>query len=212
MSLQSLGLPPTEGRRTPDDIQRIVNASRAKAKEYIENYKSETPGFVPSDPERVYHALRATGELLANSTNEISFCEWGSGLGTATCLASKLGFNACGIEIEHQLVAASREFANGFQLSAEFAHGSFVPKPERTLSIEAFSDNEGRYPWLNNQANAAYKSLGREPDSFDIVFAYPWPGEEYFISRLFFELARPGAILLSYNDRGEMDLSQKNNF
>lgn len=208
MSLQNLELP-TESSRTPDDIQKVVTASRIGAREYIENRRSGASGFVPSDPEQVYHALRAIGGLLAAFTDDVSFCEWGSGLGTVTCLASKLGFDACGIEIEPELVAASREFADRFELPAEFAHGSFVPQTKRTLSIEAFSDNEGRYPWLNSQASAAYTSLGREPESFDIVFAYPWPGEEYFISRLFSELASPGALLLSYGDNGEMNLSQK---
>lgn len=211
MSLRNLDLATDGTTPTPDDVQSVVTASRVGAKEYMEKHGCEASGFVPSDPEQVYRALRAIGDLLTTTTDEISFCEWGSGLGTATCLASKLGFDACGIEIEPELVAASREFADRFQLSAEFAHGSFVPQTEQTLSKEAFSDNEGRYPWLNCQANAAYTSLGREPGSFDVVFAYPWPGEEYFISRLFFELASPGALLLSYSDSGELNLSQKSN-
>ena len=48
---------------------------------------------------------------------------------------------------------------------------------ETESAEEAFVDNLGRYPWLNNQAEDAYKKLGRGIASFDVVFAYPWPGE-----------------------------------
>ena len=206
MSLQNIDLP-TEGVPIPEDVRQVVMASHAAASQYMEAHCSKGSGFVPSDPELVYSALRAVGDL--HTVGEISFCEWGSGFGTATCLAAKLGFDACGIEVEPQLVKESRRLAEHFQLSAVFAEGSFVPARVRPLSEEAFSDNEGRYPWLRCQASDAYERLGREPDSFDVVFAYPWPGEEYYMSQLFQELAGPGSLFLSYSDKGEMNLLRK---
>jgi len=190
----------------PVDVQQVLSASRLGEIEHSERHGNETAGFVPSNPEVVYRALRAVDLRCAG---EASFCEWGSGLGTATCLAAKLGFRACGIEIHPQLVDASRRLAKKFQLPAVFAEGSFVPKSRRSLSWEAYSDNEGRYPWLQCDGPDAYQSLGMKPASFDVVFAYPWPGEEYYMSQLFHELARPGSMFLRYVDSGEIRLLRK---
>ena len=190
----------------PGDVQQVLSASHLGAIEHFERHGKETTGFVPSNPEVVYRALQAVDDCCLG---EASFCEWGSGLGTATCLAAKLGFRACGIELHPQLVEASRKLAKSLQLPAVFAQGSFVPKNGRSLSREAYSDNEGRYPWLNCDGKDAYQSLGRKPDSFDVVFAYPWPGEEYYMSQLFQTLARPGSMFLRYVDSGEISLLRK---
>lgn len=40
--------------------------------------------------------------------------------------------------------------------------------------------------------------LQREPDDWDVVFAYPWPGEEHVIERLFDRYAAAGALLVTY--------------
>lgn len=207
MELQHIDLP-TPDSSIPIDVQQILAASRAGADRHLErrSNEAEASGFVPSNPELVYRALRAVDLHYEDGA---SFCEWGSGLGTATCLAAKLGFHACGIEIDPQLVDASRRLARDFQLPAVFAQGSFVPKMERALSQEAFRDNDGRYPWLRCEERDAYQSLGRAPDSFDLVFAYPWPGEEYYMSQLFHELARPGSLFMRYVDSGEISLLQK---
>lgn len=196
-----------EDHAIPSDVQQVLLASHIGIHQYQENNREESSGFVPSDPASVYCALRSI--LVSRSFRGISFCEWGSGYGTATCLAAILGFEAFGIEMEPQLVEASRKLADRFQLPAVFAQGSFVPANGKPLSDEAYRDNGGRYPWLQNLAGNAYQRLGREPDSFDVVFAYPWPGEEYFVSELFHSSVSAGALLLSYNDSGSMNLLRK---
>src|SRR2546423_1671474 len=76
--------------------------------------------------------LAAFGALQALAESALApggrFCEWGSGFGVVTCLAAMIGFDACGIEIEPDLVAAARRLAADFDLSAEFVCGSFVPR------------------------------------------------------------------------------------
>lgn len=191
----------------PEAVQHVLLTSHIGVNEYLENHQKDLSGFIPSCPESVYRALRSI--FVRNVARGFSFCEWGSGYGTVTCLAAILGFEAVGIEIDPQLVNASRGLANRFELSAVFAHGSFVPAKARALSEEAFRDNDGRYPWLQNRADSAYHTLGLSPEAFDVVFAYPWPGEEYFVRELFHSSASTGALLLSYNDTGSMTLLRK---
>ena len=47
------------------------------------------------------------------------------------------------------------------------------------------------------------------PDDFDVVFAYPWPDEEYIIEELFARHADAGALLLTYHDSGDIKLRRK---
>src|ERR1700693_1411701 len=80
--------------------------------------QAHIPGFVPSDYPTAYGALRAVAADSVAPGN--LFCEWGSGFGVVTCLAAMLGFDACGIEIEGELVDAAQELADDFGLPIEF--------------------------------------------------------------------------------------------
>src|SRR5262245_50345847 len=82
--------------------------------------------FVPSDHLCAFGALQALAESALAPGGR--FCEWGSGFGVVTCLAAMIGFDACGIEIEPELVDAARRLAEDFELSAEFVCGSFIPR------------------------------------------------------------------------------------
>ncbi len=57
--------------------------------------------FVPSDYEMLW-------AILDNLPKQ-RFCEWGSGFGLATGMASQLGFDAVGMEIDAPLAEASRK-------------------------------------------------------------------------------------------------------
>src|SRR5215470_19355500 len=50
-------------------------------------------------------------ELARRAARGRTFLEWGSGIGTITIMAERLGFEAVGIEIDARLVAAARELA-----------------------------------------------------------------------------------------------------
>ena len=44
-----------------------------------------------------------------------------------------------------------------------------------------------------------YDELELELDDFDLIYAYPWPGEEDWLYELVRRHARPGALLLTYD-------------
>jgi len=94
-------------------------------------------------------------------------------------------------------------------LPVEFVHGTFVPLGSEAHSAEAYVDNNAEYDWLIKDADNAYAKRGLQLDSFDIVFAYPWPGEEYLIERLFEDGAANGALLLTYSDVDSIRVRRK---
>ena len=193
-----------------DTVSELIRAAGDRVARFLEEQPCQPTGFVPSEPSLVFRTLQTLVEsdLLQGK----SFCEWGSGFGTATCLAATLGLEAVGIEVEADLINASRTLASDFGLSAEFVQGTFVPANERASSEEAFTDNIGRYPWLRNQADCAYEKLGRDLTTFDVVFVYPWPGEEYFVEQLFNAAAADDALLLMYSDDATISARRKTAF
>lgn len=123
--------------------------------------------FVAADYGRVLEvllALRAPG---------LRFLEWGSAPGVITIMADLLGYEAYGIELDADLVRVARELATRHHSRARFAAGSFLP---------------GGYAWTSAAGDArlgtigegvpGYAELGHALDAFDVVFAYPWGGEE----------------------------------
>jgi hypothetical protein len=150
------------------------------------------PGFVPSDFASAYQVLGflATHSLARGS----QFCEWGSGYGVVTCLSTLVGFASCGIEIEPLLVEQARQLADDYQLPAEFARGSFIPR-----GAEVQVHCNGVYSWLTTEADTVYETLGLEPQDMDVVFAYPWPDEEGVIEELFVRYGGTGSLLVTYH-------------
>ena len=84
--------------------------------------------YVSADYMAVYEQLK----LLRGQVE--TFLEWGSGLGVVTIMASRMGFDASGIEAESKLVDYSTDLADAFSSTAQFAHGSFIPD-EFVLSL-----------------------------------------------------------------------------
>jgi hypothetical protein len=132
--------------------------------------------------------------------------EWGSGLGVVTCLAALVGFDAVGIEIEPMLVRASQQLARKHRIASQFVCGTFIPP-----SAQALCDSAGDIAWLSPAGTDGYEQLGLDPDDFDVVFAYPWPGEEHVIFDLFAESAAVGSLLLTYHGQEGLRLHRKVN-
>ncbi len=174
---------------------------------FVRNSPVRVTGFVPSDFVTVYHSLRAITET--NLAPRTSLCDWGSGFGVVASLAAMLGYKACGIEIERGLVDASRGLADDFGLPVEFVHGSFVPPGAEADVEEACADNNAESFLLVTDADDAYDELGLDPDDFDVVFAYPWPGEECLIESLFEKYAAEEALLLMYDQFDSVRLRRK---
>jgi len=195
------------GSVLPDDVVAFLREADSRVSQYVRNSPIRASGFVASDYVTVYHALRAITE--ANLAPGNSLCEWGSGFGVVASLAAMLEFNAYGIEIERSLVDASRWLADDFGLPVEFVHGSFIPSGAEADAKEAHVDNNAESFWLVTNADDAYEELGLDLDDFDVVFAYPWPGEESLIASLFEKYAAEGALLLLYNEYTSLRLRRK---
>ena len=147
--------------------------------------RKEFHPFVPADYERMLQlllALRAPG---------LRFLEWGSATGVITIMADLLGFEAYGIELDPELVEIARGLAARFGSGARFAAGSFIPagyewKP-RTGDARTGTIGQGV---------SGYAKLGRALHDFDLVYAYPWDGEDPMMHDLLHARGRPGARLV----------------
>ena len=195
------------GSVLPDDVVAFLREADLRVSQFVRNSPIRVTGFVPSDFVTVYHALRAITE--ANLAPGTSLCEWGSGFGVVASLAAMLEFDAYGIEIERGFVDASRKLADDFGLPVEFVHGSYVPSGAEAYVEEAYADNNAESHSLVTDADDAYDELGLDLDDFDVVFAYPWPGEERLIENLFEKYAAEGTLLLMYNQYNSVRLRRK---
>ncbi len=180
-------------RRLPRDVAEFLKEADTRIQDFIAERKVRISGFVPSDFEPVFHALDAMAENELATGN--TFCEWGSGFGVVAMLAALLEFECYGIEIEDSLVGASRKLAEDFDLPVDFVTGSLVPTGGEPIVEQLCSrDNV----WLFSNTDDAYDQLGMAPNDFDVIYAFPWPGEEAVIAALFDEYAAVGALLLTF--------------
>jgi len=143
--------------------------------------------FVAADYERVLEtlvALRAPG---------LRFLEWGSAPGVITIMADLLGYEAYGIELDADLVRTARELTSRYESHARFAVGSFLPggyewKPR---------SGDGRLGTIGH-GTPAYAELGHPLEDFDLVFAFPWTGEEPMMHDVMRQFGCRDARLLLY--------------
>src|SRR5581483_1641750 len=138
-------------------------------------------------------------QLLRLRRSGASFLECGSATGVITIMADLLGFDACGIEIDADLVAVARRLADKYESAARFALGSFLP-----TGYEYRDSTGDRRLGTLMQGKSAYPQLGRSLEDFDIVFAYPWEGESALLQDLVKRYAGSDAQLLLYGDPMEV--------
>jgi hypothetical protein len=194
-----LGLPPLD---IPPNIADLIADARQRIDTLEDKSRAAIPAFVPSNFELVYRALvEIKSAQLATGRR---FIEWGSGIGVIACLATCLGYDSVGIEIERKLVDIALDLAATHEIETPFACGSFVPD-----GIEPNLDWSSDVSWLSTTGPSGYDELELEPDDFDVVFAYPWPGEEQVIFDLFDDCAATGALLLTYHGIDELRLQRK---
>jgi len=130
------------------------------------------------------------------------FCEWGSGVGGVCGVAALNGFTPVGIEIQGDLIGAARSMAKDLALPTVFAEGTFLlPGDEHLAAATSHTHlTFDRHAW---------DALGVAPGDCDVVFAYPWPGEEACVDGVFARHASPGALLLTFHDRDHVLLQRK---
>ena len=176
----------------PDDVREfLADADRRIDAWMAEQARKKPLAFVPSDFEIVYSALHDIAERhLAPGR---SLLEWGSGFGVIACMATWLDFDPHGIEIHRDLVGQAEQLAEDHELPAQFHYGSFVPRDG-----EALTDAVPESHWLES-GRPVYDDIGLSIDDFDVVYAYPWPGEEEVPSAIFEHYAQTDALLVSYH-------------
>ena len=132
--------------------------------------------------------------LLPHRRPGLRFLEWGSATGVITIMADLLGFEAFGIELDSSLVATARDLADRFQSGARFAAGSFLPTGYRVRT----TDGDERTGTLGS-GPSGYLELGQALDDFDVVFGYPWDGEETLMLDLMASYGRRDGLLLIHS-------------
>ncbi|HSX78905.1 MAG TPA: hypothetical protein VLQ80_10085 [Candidatus Saccharimonadia bacterium] len=206
----------TEGpeARVSDKVARLIETcSRGWERFFADNDDHQAPRFVPSVPERVFAVLEevTTRNLPLNRV----FCEWGSGFGTATCMASLLGYEAYGLEIEEELVRLSRAIARRLGIPVEILCTSIFPEGYDSFSgvdgaalvtPESLSDHND-----NDEDRGPLRYDGMDIDiaKIGLFFAYPWPEEQALIQQLFDAVALEGAILVVYHTDKDIRVFRK---
>jgi hypothetical protein len=189
-------------------VQALLDDADERIERFMFDHRDDpVPAFVPCDFVSVHYAIERIVELNLAPGNR--FAEWGSGLGVVTCLAGFAGFDAIGIEIEPALVDESVALAADHGAEVEFACGSFVPVGGDDVLERHASSLARNVTWLRSDGDDAYEELGLDPDDFDFVFAYPWPGEEGVVFDLFAEYASVGALLLTHHGEEDLRLQRK---
>jgi len=188
--------------------QQMARSLIGDAQDRIERFVRERqcsepiPSFVACDFAMVDRALQAIVDQRLSPG--LVFCEWGAGFGVAAGLAALQGFGSYAIEIHRDLVDQAHRLLRDHGVEVELAQGSLVPEGGDEIVDEMASQD-----WLKTNEHPAYDELGIEVSDIDLIFAYPWPGEESLIEALFDAFAAEGALLLTYHGMNEMRLQRK---
>ena len=141
--------------------------------------------FVAAEYENVLEALIPLREPGRR------FLEWGSATGVITIMADLLGFEAHGIELDMDLVKEARGLAFAWDSGARFATGSFLPTGYR------FRDSRGNSRLGTiGEGPSGYLELEHPLEDYDVVYGYPWNGEEPMMLDLMKRYGRADAVLL----------------
>lgn len=166
-------------------IEVLDEALREKLSALIEEGRDIAYTFDLEVRQKQWHPFVAADyevvlkRLLPLRAPGLNFLEFGSATGVITIMADLLGFDACGIEIDADLVAIARRLADKYESKARFAAASFFP-----AGYEYRDSTGDRRTGTLGEGDSGFIKLGRPLDEFDIVFAYPWDGEAPVIEDL----------------------------
>ena len=187
-----LGAPTSHQPEVDDALRARLKDLCAEGWNFFERFDREVR-------EREFHSFIASEyevvleSLIAHRAPGRTFLELGSASGVITIMADLLGYEAAGIEIDTSLVTTARALSARFDSRARFVAGSFFP------SGYAFKTASGDERTGTMGAGiSAYLELGRALDDFDVVFGYPWGGEEPVMLDLMKRYGSPDALLLMH--------------
>lgn len=171
-------------------LDEILRLGSEAWRDFCAERSGEFHRVIPADHALAIDVLRDLRER--NNT----FLELGSATGVITILADLLGYEAYGIEIEPSLVETAERLAEEVGSGAQFVEGSFVPPSYRDevdlLESDYLTPTEGL---------DAYDEMGLEIADFDLVYAYPWPGEEDWLVEMVRRFGGPRTTLMIYTVR-----------
>ncbi len=165
------------------------------------------PRYVASEPAQVYAALKYVRD--AGLAFGDRFMEWGSGFGVASSLASLLGYEATGIELEAGLVEIAEALAENHRSGAEFIATSYIPEGYISYEHVGGTDIVPDDSFGHQAGPPHYEEMDIGLDEIDVFFVYPWPGEQEMMLKLFEAVAGEDAILIAYYGDAEICLYRK---
>jgi hypothetical protein len=178
-------------------FQRRLGAVIAEGREIWDRFDLEVRQndfhpFVPADYARVMQGL------VALRGEQLRFLEWGSATGVITILADLLGYDAYGIELDPRLVEVARGLATRHGSAAKFQAGSLFP-----AGYDYHGAGGDHRTGTLGDGESAYLRLGRTLADFNVVYGYPWDGEEAVMHDLMRRHGAPGAwLMLPGGDEG----------
>ena len=197
-----------ESPEVPEPFASLIqDADDRWEKFWAQKLNKRYPRYVASEPAQVYAALkhvRDDGLALGER-----FIEWGSGFGVATSLASQLGFEATGIELEEGLVEIAESLAEKHQTGAEFIATTYIPEGYISYDHVGGSDIVPDDSFGHQVEAPRYEGMDIGLNEIDVFFVYPWPGEQEMMLKLFQSVASEDAILIAYYGDQEICLYRK---
>ena len=202
MALEAIAMEGPEAR-VSDTVARLIATCSRGWERFFANHDDQAPRFVPSVPERVWAVLEEVTRRKLPPTRV--FCEWGSGFGTATCLAALLGYEAYGLEVDAELVRLSRAMARRLGIPVTMLCTNFLP-----AGYAAYAGMDGaalvtpasvgdHHETAETQGPLHYDDMEIAIADIGMFFAYPWPEERALMRQLFEAVARAGALLVVYH-------------
>jgi hypothetical protein len=213
MAIKEIAMERPEAQVSDQVAQLIETCSRSWERFFADHDDHHAPRFVPSVPERVFAVLEEVTTRKLPPTRV--FCEWGSGFGTATCLAALLGYEAYGLEIDEELVRLSRAIARRLGIRVTMLCTSLFPAGyEASAGVDGaalvtpasvsthHNTDKARGPLRYDGMAIAIADIG-------VFFAYPWPEERALMQELFETVARAGALLVVYHTDTDIRVFRK---
>jgi hypothetical protein len=195
---------------TPDQIEKLTDLGELVSKA-IEDKRlrdhQDTTGFVPMHFKDLLGYMETI--LLFGPKEGTVSLELGCGAGAWTMLAASLGFPSYGIDINPELVDASKHIRDKARkkglldpsVPCEFAVGNFFT-PNYLFEKREFLINTCYFKDAWKKQGDPYKELGIDIKDAGIIYSWPWPQEIKvagdFLSQ---EVADSAIVVLPYYDR-----------
>jgi hypothetical protein len=202
MALEAIAMEGPEAR-VSDPVARLIATCSRSWERFFADHGDQAPRFVPSVPERVWAVLAEVTRRQLPPTRV--FCEWGSGFGTATCLAALLGYEAYGLEIDAELVRRSRAIARRLRIPVTMLCTSFLPAGYTAsaggdgAALVTPASGSAHHDTAEARGPLCYDGMEMAIADIGLFFAYPWPEERALMRQLFEAVGRAGALLVMYH-------------